>query len=515
MDHAHALPWDRQSTGLTASHLQPSASTSRAPRYPAAPPYQPPTPAWQAHPCTPPQSADIRRARSSDTISLNSSFSPSRSAPTFPPSPVSPANHERRPVAQVAQTVVDRWGAAASRSAWLSGQAQHRSVPQQVALLETIPPTNSRYSPLLTPPRRHARHVSAQAAFATAIRPRRTYSPPQEVAQTVPGYLAPSMSFSHTTPSSNREPRQPTAEEVSQFFHDMTEILGADAMAELSPTYPADTSISAVASPPPAAVQSTSIPSISKATYNVSGVLLSEEDYQQHVASLRRRQTPPDQQFLPPLQTYQPPHRPPQVEYAPRGDHNQYSYDIQRPQSAPPTPLPEADPAFTAYASPYHRPSRSPAPFNRRRGSSLDPATVPRSVPYVLTVPPSCCTPPPRPPPAYAAINPYTQPSHASFPHNVTPPPYQPPPPVPPRLSPGGGLISPTSSFPSSPSKRPIPPDARGKKPHGVSFINFSSSDARTLLAGVAPSGSVKKRQREEEEAKAREAKRAAMARGD
>ncbi|BGP12798.1 hypothetical protein JCM10213v2_000715 [Rhodosporidiobolus nylandii] len=467
MDHAHALPWDRQSTGLTASHLQPSASTSRAPRYPAAPPYQPPTPAWQAHPCTPPQSADIRRARSSDTISLNSSFSPSRSAPTFPPSPVSPANHERRPVAQVAQTVVDRWGAAASRSAWLSGQAQHRSVPQQVALLETIPPTNSRYSPLLTPPRRHARHVSAQAAFATAIRPRRTYSPPQEVAQTVPGYLAPSMSFSHTTPSSNREPRQPTAEEVSQFFHDMTEILGADAMAELSPTYPADTSISAVASPPPAAVQSTSIPSISKATYNVSGVLLSEEDYQQHVASLRRRQTPPDQQFLPPLQTYQPPHRPPQVEYAPRGDHNQYSYDIQRPQSAPPTPLPEADPAFTAYASPYH------------------------------------------------PINPYTQPSHASFPHNVTPPPYQPPPPVPPRLSPGGGLISPTSSFPSSPSKRPIPPDARGKKPHGVSFINFSSSDARTLLAGVAPSGSVKKRQREEEEAKAREAKRAAMARGD
>ncbi|GAA5869656.1 hypothetical protein JCM1840_000547 [Sporobolomyces johnsonii] len=337
--------------------------------------------------------------------------------------------------------------------------------------------------------RQHQRNASAQAAFATPSSSGR-YAPLGLGSSTIGNleHSAASMNYSYSTPTSQRMHQQPSVEEVNQFFQDMTEILGAEAMAALSPTsLPFGSSL---APPPP--------PKPSQPAYNVSGVLLNEDEYTQY-AQFRSANSSPSRQSSPPhadLQTG-PSHPHVSAQYAPSTSHYatasqpvyaQYPpYDICRPHSAPPSPAVEGLATFGPYGSSPAAPSFETfgsQALDRCRGSSVD-AAIPRSFP----------------PPAHAASA-YGYPPHTPF-RSLSPSPSHIPPPYP---------SSYTSASPS-PAPRPMKPApkrAGGRKPPGVvSFINFSPSDSKVLLSGVAPSGSSKKRAREEEAAQLeREAKK-------
>ncbi|GAA6001767.1 hypothetical protein JCM10207_002309 [Rhodosporidiobolus poonsookiae] len=472
----------------------------------------------------------IRRVRS---IGALPSATPSAAAlypphvPVMPPSPVSPTHH-RSMQRQPPQAAPGSGWFAEPRDARLDRFSQAPAAVGQPFRLEAVPPVAAYQYPPQASPNRRPRDASEPSAHTTPART--SYSPPPGLSVAIPEYTATPMSYSHTTPASTKAFQQPTAEEVSKFFQDMTDILGEEAMAALSPASPtnvyAPTRPSTVPAPPSRPTTSSSAPSTSQPQYNVSGILLSEEDYHRYAESpATSRQPSPAQAFVPPRATYQP--SPPSygvdplsIAPGPPQDYSSYGYDIGRPQSAPPTPSVESAPAFPAYASPFDGPALGSAQLNRRRGSSLDLSAVPRSIPSGLAVPdmysptrPTQPLPPygapaasyapsafySAPPRSYAPVTP-TRAPHASFgaahPTALT---------TPPSSSASAASVGSTTS--ATPPRR----NPGGRRKNGsVAFINFSAADSRALLNGVAPSGSQKKRQREEDEAREREAKRVA-----
>lgn len=368
-----------------------------------------------------------------------------------------------------------------------------------------------------TPPR--IRRASSNAsAYATP-----TSAPPPTYASTptildIPPYAAPSMSYSHTTPSPTKSFQQPTAEEVSevrspffaqsmskatavthrlhlfQFFRDMSSLLGPGAMEALSPTSPiGPSSLSAISSPPIIPLPALASQPQQAPTYNLSGVLLSEEEYRLYArspagaASPRFRSTT---SFLPPSNGYQ------------RATYQQqpqtYDHGSQRPRSAPPTPSSESTASF-ATSSLYNDPPPRP------RRDSL--STIPRSMPSVVAGSYAY-----TPQPSYQQS--YAQPTTSSF--YASPAYYAPPLPQPTaqpisptpvsrtyqsRMSTTPALDSPSSrrisaSSSSTTSSSPSTRHKRKKSSGQIAFINYSACDAKTLLNGVAPSGNMKKRSR-------------------
>ncbi|GAA6036904.1 hypothetical protein JCM8097_006346 [Rhodosporidiobolus ruineniae] len=527
-----------------------SSHLSQPPR--TAPGYQQPRPFEPQAQQQQPASSTVRRAHSTGGQPSTPAGYPFS---TMPPSPVSPtyrgvpsfAHQQQQPQPP------SNWFAA-SRDQWMQAHPQERPLS-----VETAPPTFA-YAPPVTPDRRR-RNVSAQAAFPTpaSSAPRASYTPPQPLSLALPEHSAPPsaplMSYSHTTPGPTKAAQQPTAEEVSQFFQEMTELLGPEAMAALSPTTAAASmptfGASTLSSPPPTAHSSFSSSPV-KPTYNVNGVLLSEEDYHRYAESPVSSRVPtPSQPFIPPPSAYSaaplpPQHYPPQPTYTHGIAPQQaglappsFGYDLQRPQSAPPTPVAEITPMFfgppgsCVNAPPPPPAERRVSLARHRRGSSLDLSSIPRSIPSGLAMPASSYSYPPPPPPSkgYAGQG-YVQPRAT----------YQPPPPPPPSY-----FSPPSHQYPISPTPaaRPRPPPygppssslalgppvpasaaaaqqqqqqqqqqqglkrAHGRKRStGVAFINFSADDRRALLSGVAPSGTTKKRVREEEEAADRERER-------
>lgn len=289
---------------------------------------------------------------------------------------------------------------------------------------------------------------------------------------------APVASTSYLPPS---EPMVPTAsiEEVNQFLDEMTSLLGQDAMASLSPVH---------VSP---------APSKPTATYNVSGVLLDEADLAAfsspappHTSSYRHSYLEPS--FAPPIQTHQP-----------------YGYG--------------SDPTYNPTHGPY--PPRTPTrasfsaqrPRQLRRPSSIElMQALPRSAPgfypqhqhpHALVgmgvyLPTEHTSPTPAPqlhpthPQAQAA-----QPSHAGPQRTVRKIASMPNTRVHRKKAEQGAAV---------PAVPGVPKVVR-RQPSGSCFINFSASDSKALLSGVAPSGSSKRRREgeakekkgaEEEEAK-------------
>ncbi|GAA5857204.1 hypothetical protein JCM8547_009369 [Rhodosporidiobolus lusitaniae] len=450
-----------------------------------------------------PESTGIRRARSSQALSSIPPRSSGYAYPMspMPPSPVSPTYRDAR----MQPPPPDANWFAASRNAWLE-QNQHFSPPSAAS------PASGAYGSPQTPIRRK-RNASAQAALPTpSSAPRATYGQAQPLSVAIPEYTAPAMSYSHTTPAATTPFKQPTAEEVSQFFRDMTDILGEEAMAALSPSSPnnAYASLSALSPSAPSAPPATAQPA--KPTYNVSGVLLSEEEYRQYAASPSPAPSASHAQpFIPPSTNSSTPHRQEQPSFVGDGTFypsQQYGWEVPRPQTAPPTPSTETVLAFPAYGSYQPSPPRDSVPLNRRRGSSLDMSSIPRSIPTGMVV-----SPPPSYPPQQQQQTPYG---------NLVPRDYAPPPLSQSYYSSPAYYSSALPSFSShdiSPSsqtqhriRRSVSPTSRlsssssasgngsKRKKSAVAFINFSAADSKTLLNGVAPSGNSKKRQREEEE---------------
>ncbi|GAA6013229.1 hypothetical protein JCM11491_006321, partial [Sporobolomyces phaffii] len=380
------------------------------------------------------------------------------------------------------------------------------------------------------------------------------------------------------------------------FLTEMHQMLGPDAMASLSPSATASPTtrltLTSTSSPP------ASSPGPNRQTYNVSGVLLNEEEYRQYSHTEDQSARSRAQQWLSSATRYVP--VPTHFQYAPQPSPG---YELDRPRSAPPSP--QVDLATAGQFVPFYSPPSPPPhhsefhqhsslsggpfvasahagsgsgtssynarPFHRR-GSSVD-ATVPRtfvstlSIPaaygyasYPTTVPspsppstrsnqpvgypPPACFPLPTPPPSHPR---QLHPDHR---YDATPPPRlvfpaRSPRPIPSSMlscssasistlddeapispiSPirgatggGGGhegkyryrpsAVEPVPSSPSPSTGAVTGPTARGHrwqtKAHAdrsssssISFINFSASDSKALLSGVAPSGSSKKRLRD------------------
>lgn len=281
----------------------------------------------------------------------------------------------------------------------------------------------------------------------------------------------------------------------SQFLRDMSDMLGPDAMAELSPTSsrPSYGLPQLGASSPPTTPSSRpTIVEPARQTYNVSGVLLTEEEYQQYTHSNvkltdTRRYSLTKGSYQPfPSSSHSHSYFSPEHQYSSSPYSQQYpypqpspGYDLSRPRSAPPSP--QVDIAGSASFVPYYSPPEpsftASSSYLRRRGSSVD-AMIPRT--FVST---------PQTNPSYG---------YASYPTSFPPPSNQPvgyPPPYIPETPMRIPPISPTSE----PRRRirKIAPTT-GKKTGVVNFVNFSPSDSKVLLSGVAPSGSSKKRARSE-----------------
>jgi len=374
-----------------------------------------------------------------------------------------------------------------------------------------------------TPPRPyHRRTSSAQPAFfasstTSGSSPPRPFTPLDGIASASSSRRpSATAAYSFSTPTSHRMKPQPSAEEVSQvsfflflalnfprwytdlypifwcsqFLRDMSDMLGPDAMAALSPTSCRPSyglpQLSA-SSPPTTPTSRSDITEPSRQTYNVSGVLLSEEEYQQYTrSSANSNVNLTDTRRYSLTKPYQPfPSSSSSSHSYASPPHHQYyaqpypSYDPNRPRSAPPSPLVDAtggSASFVPYYSPPQEPSfiSSSSSYLRRRGSSVD-AMVPRT--FIST---------PQTNPSYGyASYPTSLPSNQPVGY---PPPYIPDTPV--RLAPS----TPTSE----PRRRIRKTAAQGKKPGVVNFVNFSPSDSKVLLSGVAPSGSSKKRGRTE-----------------
>ncbi|GAA5865176.1 hypothetical protein JCM1840_003933 [Sporobolomyces johnsonii] len=134
----------------------------------------------------------------------------------------------------------------------------------------------------------------------------------------------------------------------------------------------------------------------------------------------------------------------------------------------------------------YPPPPNSPTSSTKRRRSSIDTASL-ASHTFNLSPPPAAS----RASYTYGPPPPALQHYQLPLPLQPAPGPYSSSPPVSPTVSPG------------RPSPKPTPKRKRAaNKPAVAMFVNYSASDAKKLLSGVAPSGSSKRRREEEEAAR-------------
>ncbi|KAK4057983.1 hypothetical protein OIO90_000722 [Microbotryomycetes sp. JL221] len=363
--------------------------------------------------------------------------------------------------------------------------------------------------------------------------------------------------------------QQPSIEDVNQFMNDMSEMLGPEALAAISPE------VKPAAVPAPTYPRAADPPT--GQTYNVNGVILDAEDYalysqsptlQYHaqwaqqpfaVEDDRQRSPPTFSHGHAPVAGRRPSYAVPPPEHYVAGQALAHP-PFERPRSAPASPdvgSVMGGGGFAPYPGSYQAPAFRPIAIQNsfhRRGSSVD--HVPRSFPEMVpmgaapphvhhSLPRSQGYPMPQPPPHYhhmaaQAEEQRTPPQYHRLPHGYPTPTYTNPSPTraynsssptgptppPARVPlPGGGprrmssqpsLVKP--SRPTTPSRKSTSGAANGRggrrsKDGGFSFINFTASDSKKLLSGVAPSGS-SKRKREEEAAAAAEraAKRKAAA---
>ncbi|GAA6047283.1 hypothetical protein JCM3770_001866 [Rhodotorula araucariae] len=485
------------------------------------PPHQPPAPSTSS--LSPPSSVGsfaARRVRSSGGLPrLQPSTLHSQAPygqPSYPLSPVSPHYHGTLAAQQASGLAGWRGEGNSAPEMRSAGQFGYPNEPYRGPAPARPPQT--------PPPSARRRIASAQPTFATATQ---TPRPATSAHMSYPvssfgGPEAAPMCYSHTTPGSGFSQTSP--EEVNNFFREMSEILGPEALSALSPTSSYAPSPS-LAPPPPAVALQPPPPSKQRATYNVSGVLLDEDEYRAFADSpTASRQPSPShgQPFVPlGMAQYGGPLQPaPAMNGYLAPSQLGVPFELQRPASAPPTPAAvESEPEFqfAPYGSPYETPAataRVTAPMNRRRGSSLDASTIPRmyssglvgvaplhDAPYTRARADAGLSPA-RPP---LHLHP-RHPAHPAPPTSANPPSFRITPSTAPqqRRSPPP---SPTRVQPQAQAPPQTPKRARG----GISFINFSAADSKTLLGGVAPSGCSKKRAREGDGEPARGEKRVAV----
>ncbi|GAA5922961.1 uncharacterized protein JCM15063_003482 [Sporobolomyces koalae] len=339
------------------------------------------------------------------------------------------------------------------------------------------------------PARMHRRTSSAQPAFFSSsfTTSSRSYTPMENFGSqtsTTSSHSVPT-EFPPPSPISQRMQSAPSAEDVNQFLHDMSEMLGPETIkilpTSMPRTGPSELEFSAA---PPAA--STSRTSRSRQTYNVAGVLLNEEEYRQY----RQAEDESFESAHRQAQASRPP------SYSARGMAvpvpSFQGYEIYRPRSAPPSPQVDLSAGFVPYYSPppasfeaapgQLSSSYSSFHYGRRRGSSVD-AAIPRTFVSTPSVPQ---------PYGYASY-----PTPAFIPPPSNQPASYPSPYIPATATMSSPRTTAQSASPRKEVKSPRTPTAKNKKPAAVvSFINFSPSDSKALLSGVAPSGSSKKRQR-------------------
>ncbi|GAA5915920.1 hypothetical protein JCM8208_003662 [Rhodotorula glutinis] len=519
---------------------------------------QPPT---SASTLTPPSSFGgfgFRRARSSGALpTLQPAALHEQSlhayAP-FPPSPVSPnyphgdaSGGQQQQQQQRPASALSGWRAppaeSSSRDGWSVGQSTFAHEPTYSSSSGSWA-QQQQHQPQTPPPSaRFRRTSSAQPSFAapsstpsSPSRPGSAYSARAStslgVHEAAMGYA--STKFQHSSP-----------EEINQFLNDMSEILGPDALAALSPTSSA---------PPPRPFDPRQAPSVNiqpppppakkQATYNVAGVLLDEDEYRAFAESPTSSRQPSPvrassyddraQQGRPQYgggSTYrEPAYAAPSYEAWSGGYLAPSHVEIQRPASAPPTPVLDLEASsswtqFAPYGSTYQSPVlRSTAAMNRRRGSSFDASSIPRiyssglvglqplnedtysrfnaglgfdesvqafepQQPQRRTPPASAYPPSFRVAPAAYVPPPQPQPQHSST-----------PPVSPQRPSRQQQAQQQPREQPlRAPQPEPTTPVRRPKPKTSISFLNFSAADSKQLLGGVAPSGSSKKRARDDE----------------
>ncbi|GAA5834104.1 hypothetical protein JCM9279_004215 [Rhodotorula babjevae] len=478
----------------------------------------------------------------------------------FPPSPVSPnyphgdasAGQQQQQQQQRPASALSSWRAQpadpSGRDGWAPGPSSYGHESAYSSSSSSGPWAQQPQTP--PPSARFRRTSSAQPSFAPA--PSSAASTPSRPGSAYSA-RAPTSHSAHETASalgySSTKFQHSSPEEINQFLNDMSEILGPDALAALSPTSSAPPSRPFDPRQTPSVNVQPPQPAKKQATYNVAGVLLDEDEYRAFAESPTSSRQPSPvrassyddrlQQGRPGSAYRDPAYTAPSYEAWSGGYLAPSQVDIQRPASAPPTPVLDLEASsswtqFAPYGSTYQSPvMRSTAAMNRRRGSSFDASAIPRiyssglvglqplaedaysrfnaglgfdesvqafeqqpqrRTPPASTYPPSFRTAPT----AYVPPPPQQQQQHSSTPSPVSP--QRPPRPQQPREQPQ----RPPQPEPTTPVRRP-------KAKTSISFLNFSAADSKQLLGGVAPSGSSKKRARDDDHSPAqKKEKRAA-----
>ncbi|BGO96652.1 hypothetical protein NBRC10513v2_000590 [Rhodotorula toruloides] len=529
-----------------SSSVPPAAAAAPQNPHPMSQHPSPPQQHYHSQSASPPRSfggfgssrsggREMGSAVSLPPLDASGSFPYSQRGP-YPPSPVSPSY----PGGLAGQM------SSSSSSYTTSGPSggyysSRPPPPSDSYMFSSCPPNVSMHPPPAprTPPPsagRKERVPSAQASFAH-------YQPVAATSNSGPpsGYGAP-QSYA-TRPEEGNYQQQAPSEDLNKFFQEMTEILGPEGLAAISasPSFRQQQQPFEPQPPLPpsrpshSSSTSNSRPTSSKseAKYNVCGVLLTEEEYRALAdsPSLARRKSS--------LRTFAPAQslddmfaygvNPSSTYEASQSAYLDFPIDLQRPASAPPTPAfePEAVFQFATYGSSGNSPPRGSVPLNRRRGSSLDPS-IPRSfgssglVGFAPSQEYSYAPPRPQTPPQQQQRRPSASMQGWSYPETPMSAPqrgyYAQPPPSSAYPSYPRHQLDPISPSPAPSSSRSAPTPSNPLKPSGgsrrarggnksISFINFSAADSKTLLNGVAPSGSSKKRQRDEDDGR-REAKR-------
>ncbi|KAK4054949.1 hypothetical protein OIV83_000873 [Microbotryomycetes sp. JL201] len=501
-----------------------------------------------------PRASPLRRARSSEAVFVGQAPAPfyATNAAQNPSeglkigavtsmfasgSPPSPKSEESIPNPRDGQPPVG------------SGQQIRNRRPSQQARATAENPQRAAQAP-----RPRKRSTNAGAAARSGARESASASlvnGPPGIAFGSPGDLG----ITIAGPESQPMNQQPSIEDVNQFMNDMSQMLGPEGLAAVSPEVKP-----ARAPPTPAYPRQLPLaPVATGQTYNLNGVILDEEDYALYSQSpTLRYHTHWQQPFGESSRRRSPP---PSVAYGQVTSVNRRQSQVGQPSDYiipgqpllhPPFERPRSAPAspdigsaigsggFAPYPGTYAPPAfRSVAVQNamHRRTSSVD--TVPRSFPEMApggiqhgNAYPVPHLPPPPPSHYHHMSGPQTPPQYNRVPSGYPTPTYTNPRsyeasspigPAPTTITPRAGPRR-MSSQPDLPKAiRPVTPARRStnnapragrrSKDGGFSFINFTASDSKKLLNGVAPSGS-SKRKREEEAAAAleRAAKKAATA---
>ncbi|BGP21678.1 hypothetical protein Rt10032_c01g0381 [Rhodotorula toruloides] len=457
----------------------------------------------------------------------------------YPPSPVSPS-YPGGMVGQMSSSVSSYITSGHGEGHYHSGPPP----PPETYMFFNCPPNVSMQPPLAqprTPPPsagRKGRVPSAQASFAN-------HQPMTQSSNSRPPSSYGGQQSSHwylTRPEEGNYEQQASSNDLDKFVQEMTEVIGPEGIAAISaspsfrqqqqqqqfepqllPSRPSHSSSKPNSRP---------TSSKSEAKYNVSGVLLTEEEYRALAdsPSLARRKL--SVRTFAPTQSLEDafPYgvNPSSTSERPQSAYLDFPVDLQRPASAPPTPAfePEAIFQFTTYGSSGNSPPRGSVPLSRRRGSSLDPS-IPRSfglsglVGYAPSQEYSYAAPRAQTPPQQHPRRPSASMQGWSYPETRMSAPqrgyYAQPPPSSAYPSDPRQQLDPISPSPAPSSSRSAPTPSASSKLSGnrrarsgnksISFINFSAADSKTLLNGVAPSGSSKKRQRDDDDGR-RDAKR-------